>query len=81
MKKLIAIMTAVLILTGCAVPASYPPSAKPERPAVESVSLGDGVARFVDVEAGVVCWTLLSGYGTAISISCMPAYETTLEAK
>ena len=46
---------------------------------IEGVTIGGGLSRFVDAEAGVACWIYLKGVGA--TMSCLPLGETTLGAK
>jgi len=83
MKKIILIaLTLVLlsVLVSCAEPIS-PEPISPEPTRIinyrDSGITGTGVYRFIDKDAGVVCW--LSGIGYAYSISCLPIKDTLLQ--
>jgi hypothetical protein len=66
---IISVLILLAVLVGCVEPID-----------VETVSdykkLDNGISRFIDTEAGVVCWTshVYSGY----SISCLPIGQTQL---
>lgn len=72
MKKLILVL--MFLLIGCG-PAD-PPSKNPVFSAETEVRYG--VVRFIDEEAGVVCWLSDVYYGN--DISCLPISETLLDA-
>ena len=69
-KRLCLIMALVTVaLASCA-------GARVETPQVAFTKITSRVERFVDVEAGVVCWLYRGGY--AGGLSCLPLSETTL---
>lgn len=76
MKKItliIVVLVMLLSLAGCV--ESYPQTSGVTQATTNRVNLGNGISRFVDNEAGVVCW--LASYG----ISCLPIADTLLHLK
>jgi|WetSurSiteA1Bulk_404760.scaffolds.fasta_scaffold00214_19 hypothetical protein len=71
-SSIIIVLILLLLLANCATPIS-PETVSDYR------NLGNGISRFIDVEAGVVCWTsqVYLGY----SISCLPIKDTLLSLK
>ncbi len=73
-------MKKVLVLLMCLLLISCLGGAPVEDPLmVRSDDLPMGVIRFIDHEAGVVCWLSDVYYGN--SISCLPLSETLLEER
>lgn len=68
MSKIFCVLV-VLMLAGC-----VPTGVEPETISSDAMR---SVRRYVDVEAGVVCWTYKSGY--AGGISCLPLSQTRLD--
>lgn len=73
-KQIALVIVMALLMVACAAPESYtvvkPDAMGSKKLAVEGIG---GVHRFVDSEAGVVCW-IYPGYGLA----CLPISETRL---
>jgi hypothetical protein len=69
----------VLMLTGGCAPVQVATSQSPDNPLVYADRSGNQVNRFVDKEAGVVCY-LAQGNTTIIGMSmqCLPIKETRL---
>lgn len=63
---ILAVLLLLILLAGCAPTEAY---------TMQTMGYY-GVQRFVDEEAGVVCWVTLNRYG----LSCLPLSETALEA-
>lgn len=72
MKKIIVLLTCLLLIS-CG---SAPIDQASVIPQIASDGLPYGVGRFIDHEAGVVCWLSDVYYGN--SISCLPIGETLL---
>jgi hypothetical protein len=74
MKKIIMMILVLITLVGCA---SYPTESPIRDVPNDDIkifdSLSNGVFRFIDKEAGVVCWTVYQN-----GISCLPIGETKL---
>lgn len=70
MKYLALLVLLVLVACGASAEAQV---LSPEDPPFTDI--GNGVARFIDDEAGVVCWMFYSK-GT---LSCLPLSETKLD--
>ena len=70
MKKLLVIILLGILLVSCAV--------TPEQSNISGADLNwdYGVTRYIDSEAGVVCW-IFTGYQKA-GMDCMPLSDTTL---
>ena len=54
-------------------------SAVPEPKVATETSLGGGVYRVIDAEAGVVCW-VYDRIGPRSGISCIPAHDLSIPA-
>ena len=67
MKRLVVLVVMILILTSC-----VPEGVTVEQPDI----IKSNVTRFIDEEAGVVCWEY-DGYRSG-GISCLPIDETKL---
>lgn len=82
MKKITLIVLVLLllsILVGCLVPEPIASETVTHKLIINyrnSGISGTGVYRFIDKDAGVVCW--ISGIGYAYSISCLPIKDTLL---
>lgn len=70
----ILVLLILLIATNCG---AAPPTPEGAERLLEYPRQTDGWSRFVDDEAGVVCWWYKSGYGGGLS--CLPLSETNLE--
>ena len=69
MKKLLVLVVCVALMVGCGTPVNE-----------ERVVIGDGwddVIRFIDEEAGVVCW--LYRADRSAGLSCLPLSQTKLD--
>lgn len=75
MKKIVLFLCLLLIACGGAVEDVPFPDIKKVTP-LQGITYAYGVNRFVDNEAGVVCW-IYSG-GNQGGISCLPINETLL---
>lgn len=66
MKKILFVLVLFLmILTSCAI-----------NPPTGAAGSENGVTRYTDTEAGVVCWLYSSSYG--VGIDCIPMSNTLL---
>lgn len=65
--KLIALAALIVLVTACKPPIADPPAELPNR----------RIERHVDLEAGVVCWTMNYAYDKG-GISCLPIEQTKL---
>lgn len=75
MKRLLLIALATLALSGCG---GIEPDAQPQEQTYENMNLqhtrySSSLARFIDTEAGIVCYTWSRG------IDCLPISETKLD--
>ena len=68
MSKIARVLLLVLVLAAC-----EPSGEKPKQ--AEVGYIGNSVYRYVDKEAGVVCWRICSG---GCGIDCLPINETEL---
>ena len=77
MNKVLILLALVILLTGCA-PAVYvaPDSIPLTELPVGNASFNNSVFRFIDKEAGVICWIYSDGYRGGIS--CLPLSDTFL---
>lgn len=82
MRRLALAVAVTVLLAGCAGIGQPDVEPKPEPPKVGE-RLGDapngGTWRFVDDEAGVVCYIINEG-GDGEAIDCLPLNETRLDA-
>ena len=67
MKGLLLWLVIALLLVSCE-------SLNPDEP--ERIAVGSDITRFIDEEAGVVCW-IYTGYNKG-GISCLPIKDTAL---
>ena len=67
---LIVVLALAVLLVGCG------PPEEPQAIVTGGASLTYNTTRFIDVEAGVVCYEFKSGY--AAGISCLPLVDTNL---
>jgi len=83
MKRFLLLLVVVtILLIGCAPVASMPTDdsvSAQEIPAGNGGLGGNNVFRYIDEEAGVVCWIYSDGYRGGIS--CLPLVETNLYFK
>lgn len=87
MKARLVALAALVLLSGCAVPRSYPPAAVAEAaeapaptavPQAKVADLGYNVYRMIDKEAGVACWVWNNYHGggiSCISFEELPAWS------
>ena len=79
---IVLILVLLSVLVGCVERNEPEISTKPTTPVVLVTELGNSgatdyrVSRFIDKEAGVVCWISKVSYGYAIS--CLPLKDTLL---
>jgi hypothetical protein len=79
MRRILLVVLLGWLLVGCA-PSEAPSDSSPNVHYVTNYNLGGfNVTRFVDAEAGVVCWVFSPGQGGGGGISCLPIDQTKLE--
>ena len=73
MRYLVACIVMLVVLAGCG---AQIPLATPGAMTRTNATGNTDVIRYVDIEAGVVCWIVRSGYGGGIS--CLAIEQTRL---